>query len=278
MKNMGSVDYKSLRRTALRNRLKILNMVHDGASGHLGGALSACDIITYLGECVIDYKDKERDRFILSKGHAVAALYAEFNELGIIRDEELSSFRIIGSRLPGHTNREILPETDVTTGLLGQGLSYGVGMAFAKKLKCSRDIVYVMIGDGETHEGQIWEALMEAGHFKLDNLVLFIDRNGLCSHQPVENVISIEPLKDRLESFGWFVKDINGHSMEEIDSTVTMLKSQYGKPKCIIAHTVKGKGISFMENDGLWHRNIPTEEQYTKAKKELEAKIGEKYE
>ncbi|SEA52419.1 transketolase [Pseudobutyrivibrio sp. ACV-2] len=274
MKKILNVNYDDLRATALKNRLKILNMVHDGASGHLGGALSACDIITYLGECIIDYDSDERDRFILSKGHAVTALYAELHELGIVKDEELHTFRKLNSRLSGHTNREKLPETDVTTGLLGQGLSYGVGMAFAKKLKKSRDTVYVMIGDGETHEGQIWEALMEAGHFKLDNLVLIIDRNGLCSHQPVENVISIEPLADRLESFGWFVKDINGHSMEEIDSAITSLQSQYGKPKCIIAHTVKGKGISFMENDGQWHRNIPTDEQYEIAKAELEAQIG----
>lgn len=227
-----------------------------------------------MGEYVIDYASEERDRFILSKGHAVTALYAELNELGIVKNEELCTFRQLNSRLSGHTNREKLPETEVTTGLLGQGLSYGVGIAFAKKLKKSKNTVYVMIGDGETHEGQIWEALMEAGHFKLDNVVLIIDRNGLCSHQPVENVISIEPLRERLESFGWFVKEINGHSMEEIDSAIMSLKSQFGKPKCIIAHTVKGKGISFMENDGQWHRGIPTEEQYTMAKKELEIQIG----
>ena len=261
MKQSLNINYDDLRTTALRNRLKILNMIHDGASGHLGGALSACDIVTYLGEYVIDYASEKRDRFILSKGHAVTALYAELNELGIVKNEELCTFRQLNSRLSGHTNREKLPETEVTTGLLGQGLSYGVGIAFAKKLKKSKNTVYVMIGDGETHEGQIWEALMEAGHFKLDNVVLIIDRNGLCSHQPVENVISIEPLRERLESFGWFVKEINGHSMEEIDSAIMSLKSQFGKPKCIIAHTVKGKGISFMENDGQWHRGIPTEEQ-----------------
>ena len=274
MKQSLNINYDDLRTTALRNRLKILNMIHDGASGHLGGALSACDIVTYLGEYVIDYASEERDRFILSKGHAVTALYAELNELGIVKNEELCTFRQLNSRLSGHTNREKLPETEVTTGLLGLGLSYGVGIAFAKKLKKSKNTVYVMIGDGETHEGQIWEALMEAGHFKLDNVVLIIDRNGLCSHQPVENVISIEPLRERLESFGWFVKEINGHSMEEIDSAIMSLKSQFGKPKCIIAHTVKGKGISFMENDGQWHRGIPTEEQYTMAKKELEIQIG----
>ncbi len=274
MKKQTKIDFDYLRNIALKNRLKILEMVHDASSGHLGGSLSACDIITYLGEYVIDYEGNERDRFILSKGHSVPALYAELNELGIVRDDELSTFRRVGSRLSGHTNREKVPETEVTTGLLGEGVSYGVGMAMGKKLKGSKDTVYVMIGDGETHEGQIWEALMEAGHYKLDNLVLIIDRNGLCSHQPVENVISIEPLKERLESFGWFVKDINGHSMEEIDSAITSLKSQYGKPKCIIAHTVKGKGISFMENDGQWHRSIPSEEQYKLAKEELLEQIG----
>ena len=274
MKKHVKIDYDELRNKALINRIKILDMVHDASSGHLGGSLSACDIITYLGECVIDYGEKERDRFILSKGHSVPALYAELSELGYIKEEELSTFRKVGSRLSGHTNREKVPETEITTGLLGEGLSYGVGMAMGKKLKNSKDNVYVMIGDGETHEGQIWEALMEAGHYRLDNLVLIIDRNGLCSHQPVENVISIEPLKERLESFGWFVKDINGHSMEEIDSAVTSLKSQYGKPKCIIAHTVKGKGISFMENDGQWHRSIPSEEQYRMAREELVEQLG----
>ncbi|MDE5591017.1 MAG: transketolase [Acetatifactor sp.] len=277
MKNRQKIDYDELRHTAAKNRLKVLNMVYEGMSGHIGGSFSACDIITYLGEYVIDYKSEERDRFILSKGHAVPALYAELNELGIVHDDELSTFRKLNSRLSGHTNREKIPETDVTTGLLGQGLSYGVGMAFAKKLKKSKNTVYVMIGDGETHEGQIWEALMEASHFKLDNLILIIDRNGLCSHQPVEKVISIEPLKERLESFGWFVKDINGHSMEEIDAAFTSLKLQIGKPKCIIAHTTKGKGVSFMENDGQWHRSIPNESQYEMAKKELEEQIGEYY-
>lgn len=269
MKNIGAIDYDRLKKIANENRKKILDMVYSGGSGHVGGALSAVDIITYLGECVIDYDSNERDRFLLSKGHAVPALYAELHHLGYIRDEELLTFRKINSRLQGHTNRLRMPLTDVTTGLLGQGLSYGVGMAFSKKLKGSRDSVFVMIGDGEMHEGQIWEALMQAGHYKLDNLILIIDRNGLCSHQPVENVISIEPLRKRLEAFGWNVKEINGHNMEEIHSCVSGLYSQYGKPKCIIAHTVKGKGISFMENNGRWHRNVPDAKEYAAACEEL---------
>lgn len=269
MKEIMNINYDKLRTTANRNRIKILDMVYQGASGHVGGALSAVDVITYLGECVIDYEDKERDLFILSKGHAVPALYAELHELGYIEDTELATFRKINSRLQGHTNLLKLPQTDYTSGLLGQGLSYGVGIALAKKLKKSLKTVYVMIGDGEMHEGQIWEALMEAGHYKLDNLVLIIDRNGLCSHQPVENVISIEPLKDRLEAFGWNVKEIDGHSMEQIHSCITGLRSQYGKPKCIVSHTVKGKGISFMENNGKWHRSVPTKVEYQKAIEEL---------
>lgn len=269
MKNNNNVNLEAVRMTANRNRLKILDMVYAGGSGHVGGALSSVDIITYLGECVIDYSAEERDRFLLSKGHAVPALYAELHELGYIQDEELKTFRKINSRLQGHTNLIKMPQTDITSGLLGQGLSYGVGMALAKKLKKSNDSVYVMIGDGETHEGQIWEALMEAGHYKLDNLILIIDRNGLCSHQPVENVISIEPLKERLESFGWNVKEIDGHNMEQIHSCFAGLRSQYGKPKAIIAHTVKGKGVSFMENNGKWHRSIPTEAEYMRARQEL---------
>lgn len=244
-------------------------MVYAGGSGHIGGAFSSADIITYLGEYVIDYSKDERDRFILSKGHAVPALYAELCELGYVTSEELPTFRKINSRLQGHTNLQKLPLSDITTGLLGQGLSYGVGIAFGKRLKKSMSTVYVMIGDGETHEGQIWEALMEAGHYKLDNLVLIIDRNGLCSHQPVEHVMSIEPLRDRLESFGWNVKEIDGHNMEQIDSCITSLSAQYGKPKCIIAHTVKGKGVSFMENNGKWHRSVPTQEEYEAARQEI---------
>lgn len=269
MKEIMTVNYNQLREKANKNRIKILDMVYQGDSGHLGGALSAVDMITYLGECVIEYENKNRDRFILSKGHAVAALYAELHELGFIQDIELQTFRKIDSRLQGHTNLLKLPQTDYTSGLLGQGLSYGVGMALAKKLKKSEKTIYVMVGDGEMHEGQIWEALMEAGHYKLDNLVLIIDRNGFCSHQPVENVISIEPLKERIESFGWNVKEIDGHSMEQIHSCITSLSSQYGKPKCVISHTVKGKGISFMENNGKWHRAIPRQEEYQRARDEL---------
>lgn len=269
MKDVTYINYEKLRMVSNKNRIKILDMVHGGGSGHVGGALSAVDVITYLGEYVIDYEKDERDRFILSKGHAVTALYAELHELGYISDNELPCFRRINSRLQGHTNLLKFPQTDFTSGLLGQGLSYGVGMALAKKLKKSHDTVYVMSGDGEMHEGQIWEALMEAGHYKLDNLVFIIDRNGFCSHQPVENVISIEPLKDRLEAFGWNVKEIDGHNMEQIHSCITSLQSQYGKPKCVISHTVKGKGVSFMENNGKWHRSIPTEEEYKKARAEL---------
>lgn len=268
------INFDELRTLADKNRIKILDMVYHGASGHVGGALSAVDIITYLGECVIDYGSEERDRFVLSKGHAVPALYAELHELGYIKDDELQTFRKINSRLQGHTNLLKLPQTDYTSGLLGQGLSYGVGMALAQKLKKTQKNIYVMIGDGEMHEGQIWEALMEAGHYKLDNLILIIDRNGLCSHQPVENVISIEPLKERLESFGWNVKEIDGHSMEQIHSCITSLYSQYGKPKCIVSHTVKGKGITFMENNGKWHRSVPTDEEYQKAMEELMGKRG----
>ena len=263
------INYNKLRAIANRNRIKILDMVYLGGSGHVGGALSAIDMITYLGERVIDYRAEDRDRFILSKGHAVPALYAELHELGFIQEDEFKTFRRINSRLQGHTNIMKLPESDITTGLLGQGLSYGVGIAFGKRLKGSKSTTYVMIGDGETHEGQIWEAMMEAGHYKLDNLVLIIDRNGLCSHQPVENVISIEPLKDKLEAFGWNVKEIDGNNMEQIDSCITGLKSQFGKPKCIISHTVKGKGVSFMENNGKWHRSIPSKEEYEAARQEL---------
>ena len=266
-------DLLELQKIANENRVKILDMVFESGSGHVGGAFSANEIVTYVCCHEIDYRDSDRDKFILSKGHAVPALYAVLHTKGIVKDEELLQFRKINSRLQGHTNLLKLPETDVTTGLLGQGLSYGVGMAFGKKLKKSRHFVYVMTGDGELHEGQIWEALMEAGHYKLDNLILIIDRTGLCSHQPVENVISVEPLQERLEAFGWYVTHINGHSMEQIDSAITSLKSMYGRPKCIIAHTIKGKGVSFMENNGKWHRSVPNKEEYELAREELLQKV-----
>lgn len=260
---------------ATKNRIKILDMIHAGQSGHVGGAFSACDIITYLGINEIAYGQEDRSRFLLSKGHAVTALYAVLHELGRISDDELSGFRCINSRLQGHTNLLKIPDTDYTSGLLGQGLSYGVGMALAKKLKKEKNMVYVMIGDGEMHEGQIWEALMEAGHYRLDNLVLIIDRNGLCSHQPVEKVMSIEPIDERLSAFGWYVTEMDGHNMEEIGSTFRRLKATYGKPKCIIAHTIKGKGVDFMENEGCWHREIPNEEEYVAAKKQLQDELEE---
>ena len=166
MRDANNIDYNQLQRVADKNRIKILDMVYAGGSGHIGGALSAIDIITYLGEFVIDYDHQDRDRFILSKGHAVPALYAELHELGYISNDELNSFRKINSRLQGHTNFLKFPQTDYTSGLLGQGLSYGVGMALAKKLKKSSRMIYVIIGDGEMHEVQVWEALMESGHYK----------------------------------------------------------------------------------------------------------------
>lgn len=259
-----------LQKIANQNRIKILDMIYNANSGHIGGALSAVDIITYICECIIDYKSYERDRFLLSKGHAVAALYAEFNNLGIIKDNELIQFRALNSRLQGHTSIKYIPEVDITTGLLGQGLSYGVGMAIAKKIKKSDNMIYVMTGDGELHEGQIWEAMMEASHYKLDNLVLIIDRNKLCSHQNVENVISLEPLDKRIEAFGWDIFTIyNGHSMNNIHEAFQWAQNKNKKPKCLIANTIKGKGISFMENIGKWHRSIPSQDEYLNARKEL---------
>lgn len=270
MKDIKDIDYDELQKLANGNRVKILDMVFSANSGHIGGAFSAIDIITYLGEYVIDYgSGADRDRFLLSKGHAVPALYAELNALGIVKNDELRNFRKINSRLQGHTNVLSIPETDITTGLLGQGLSYGVGMALAKRLKGSASTVYVMTGDGEMHEGQVWEALMEAGHYKLDNLVLIIDRNNLCSHQLVENVMSIEPLGERIRAFGWYVQDIDGHNMMEVSNSIQGLRARNGKPKCIVAHTIKGKGVSFMENNGKWHRSVPSKEEYVYARKEL---------
>lgn len=278
MNNLKNLSFTDLKIIANKNRVKILDMVYSAKSGHLGGALSAVDIITYVCEFIIDYKSSERDRFLLSKGHAVAALYAEFNNLGIIKDAELMQFRALNSRLQGHTSIRYIPEVDITTGLLGQGLSYGVGMAIAKKIKKNSNIVYVMTGDGELHEGQIWEAMMEASHYNLDNLVLIVDRNKLCSDKNVEKVINIEPLNKRISSFGWDVMSIDdGNDMKQIHEAFEYIKSKNKKPKCLIANTIKGKGVSFMENIGKWHRNIPSYEEYIVAKQELTSFIKEEY-
>lgn len=259
---------------AQQNRIKILDMVYEAQSGHIGGSFSAIDIVTYLFSERIDCKVEPRDRFILSKGHSVPAVYAMLHTLGYVKDEEMHTFRKLNSRLQGHTNVLYMPLTDVTTGLLGQGLSYGVGMALGKRVRHDPHNVYVMTGDGELHEGQNWEAIMEAAHYHLDNLVWIVDHNMLCSHQLVEKTMNIEPLPGKISAFGWHVTEIDGHNFKQIEHAFTEADGVTGMPKCIIAHTKKGNGVSFMTGNGKWHRNTPNDEEYKAAMVELQASLA----
>jgi len=254
---------------ALKNRNTIIDMIYTAKAGHPGGSLSAIDLMTYLYETDIDLAATERSRFVMSKGHAVPALYAILYDKGIIKEEELGTFRTINSRLQGHTHVVDLPETDASTGLLGQGLSIGVGMALGKRAKGSPKNVYVMVGDGELHEGQNWEALMEGAQYHLDRLVLIIDHNNLSSKAPIPQVMNIEPLAEKLRAFNWHVEEIDGHDFYEIIDCFERLACIGDRPKCIISHTVKGKGVSFMENNPKWHSSALTDEEYKTAKAEL---------
>ena len=244
-------------------------MIYYGNSGHPGGSLSIIDILTYIYEKVVDLNSPDKDRVILSKGHATPAIYAVFNHLGYISDDELYTFRKINSRLQGHPVTSTISELDATTGLLGQGLSIGVGMALGKKLNNDIHRVYVILGDGEMHEGQVWEALMEGSHYKLDNLIAIIDYNKLSSLGNVNEVMNLSSLDKKLESFGWNAIEIDGHSFKEIAGAFDKAKQVFNKPTAIIAHTIKGKGISFMENNPLWHSRSLSDKEYKDAITEL---------
>ncbi len=256
-------------------RKHVIEMVYAAGSGHPGGSLSATDILVTLYFHVMNYEPKnpyweERDRFVLSKGHAAPALYATLAELGVFPVEELLTLRKIGSRLQGHPDMRKLPGIEASTGSLGQGLSIANGMALAAKLDRKLYNVFVMLGDGELGEGQIWEAAMFASHYKLDNLVGFIDRNRLQIDGETEKVMSLEPIIEKWRAFGWEVKEINGHDFEEIIDAVEWAKDVKGGPAMIIAHTIKGKGVSFMEGSVHFHGKPPNDEEYRIAIKELE--------
>ncbi|MCP1223571.1 transketolase [Sebaldella sp. S0638] len=261
----------TLKEEAKKNRKKILEMVYRANAGHPGGSLSVIDILTAIYANEIDFNSAERSRVVLSKGHATPALYAVLNELGFIEDSEFNTFRKVNSRLQGHPDKNKIPEIDANTGLLGQGLSIGVGMALGKKLKKDQNKVYVILGDGELHEGQVWEALMSAPHYKLDNLVAILDYNRLSSKDDVNKVMNLEPINDKIKAFNWELMEINGHSMEEITDAIEKAKGVKGKPVFIIADTVKGKGVSFMENNPKWHSGGLSDEEYKTGIEEIEA-------
>ena len=267
-------NYEELKSIASILRIDIIKMLEKSQSGHPGGSLSACEILTalYFKEMNIDPKNphwEDRDRFVLSKGHAAPVLYAALAERGYFPKEELNSLRKINSMLQGHPDMKGTPGVDMTTGSLGQGLSAASGMALAGKIDKKDYRVYALVGDGEVQEGIIWEAAMSAAHYKLDNLTVFMDHNGLQIDGKNEDVMNIEPIDEKFKSFGWHVIKIDGHNFEEIFAALEEAKNTKGKPTMIIASTVKGKGVSFMENQAGWHGKAPSSEQAQQALEEL---------
>lgn len=268
-----------LQRTALEVRKSILKSVHAAKSGHPGGSLSAADILTYLyfEEMDIDPENprrEDRDRFVLSKGHAAPVLYAVLAERGYFPKEDLMQLRKQGSYLQGHPDMKHIPGIDMSTGSLGQGISAAAGIALAEKLKGKDGRVYVMVGDGELQEGQVWEAAMLAGHRRLDNLVVIVDNNNLQIDGTVEEVNSPYPIDKKFEAFQFHTVAVDGHDFEDIRKAFHEACSTKGRPTALIAGTVKGKGVSFMENQCGWHGKAPDDSQFQQAISELE-KAGE---
>lgn len=263
-----------LQERARQIRLDTLKTIFKVGSGHPGGALSIAELLAVLYFDEMNIRPEEpgwadRDRFILSKGHASTALYAVLAERGYYPVEELATMRQYGSRLQGHPDMELTPGVDMSSGSLGQGLSIGSGMALAAKLQKKDWRVYVLLGDGECEEGQVWEAAMTAPRRQLDNLVAIVDVNGLQINGRTDNVSTLEPLEDKFRDFGWHVLSIDGHDIPSIRQAFRQSREHKGQPTAIIAHTVKGKGVSFMENSAAWHSGHPNEEQYRKALQEL---------
>ncbi len=267
-------DISVLEKKAKGYRKKILEMIYKANAGHPGGSLSVIDILTVIFSQEIDFDSEERSKVVLSKGHTVPALYAVLNEYGFVKNEEMDTFRKVNSRLQGHPDRNKIPQIDANTGLLGQGLSIGIGMAMAKKLKGDKNRVYVILGDGELHEGQVWEGLMSAPHYKLDNLTAILDYNKLSSKDNVNKIMNLEPLKDKIKAFNWEVIEIDGHNMKEISEAIEKAKKNEGNPVFIIANTVKGKGVSFMENNPKWHSGGITDAEYEKAISDIDSLGG----
>ena len=269
---------KDLSVMAYKARLLAVEAVHRAASGHPGGSLSCADALTalYFNEMKVDPtnpKWPERDRFVLSKGHCAPALYAVLALRGFFPVEDLQLLRSIKSHLSGHPDMKHVPGVDMSTGSLGQGLSTAVGMAMAAKIENKDYRTYAICGDGEIAEGQIWEAIMAAAKWHLDNLCAFIDINGLQIDGKTSDVMPTEPVDKKLEAFGWHVVKIDGHNMEQILAALSEARSVAGKPTAILMATVKGKGVSYMENQAGWHGKAPNAEEFAIAKAELEAKI-----
>ncbi len=266
---------KEFRKKATIIRKHIIEEVYNAGSGHPGGSLSCTDILTvlYFHEMNVDPGNprwEDRDRFVLSKGHCAPALYATLAEKGFFPREDLVTLRHADSYLEGHPNMNTVPGVDMSTGSLGQGISAAVGMALAGKLDRKDYRVYALLGDGELQEGQVWEALMAAAHYKLDNLVAFLDHNGLQIDGKITEVMSPEVVEDKFRAFGWKVINVNGHDYVQIMEALAEARKTKGKPVMIVADTIKGKGVSFMENAAGWHGSAPNKEQRDRAIAELD--------
>jgi len=266
---------KELNLKAVAVRKAIIEMTYRARSGHPGGSLSATDAIValyfhHMRHNPKNPKDPDRDRFILSKGHAAPALYAVLAECGYFDKKELLKLREVGSMLQGHPANTRTPGVEVSTGSLGQGLSFGIGVALAGKLDNKDYNIYVLIGDGESEEGQVWEAAASASHHKLDNLTVLLDRNMLQIDGCTEDIVALESIRERWRAFGWYVIEIDGHNMSQILEALHKADEYKGKPTMIIMSTIKGKGVSFMENNVDFHGKAPNDEEYKIAMKELE--------
>ena len=265
-------DIKELEKLANENRKRIINMIYKAKSGLSGGSLSIIDMLTAIYEIDVNFNENPRSRVVLSKGHTVPAQYAILNSKGIIKDEEMSTLRKINSRLQGHPSIKDIPEVDATTGLLGQGLSIAVGMAIAKRNKNDNHHVYAIVGDGEMQEGQIWEAMMQAAHYKLNNLILIIEYNKLSAYGDVNQSMNLEPLKQKVEAFNFHTIGIDGNNMKQVVNALYESYEVKDKPIAIICNTIKGKGVSFMENNPKWHNAEISDEEYKIAMQDLENK------
>lgn len=273
---MDTARVDQLKKIANSVRKDIVTQVYSASSGHPGGSLSIADVLTYLyfekmNVRTDDPKWDDRDRFVLSKGHASPALYAVLAAKGFFPKDELVKFRNIESFLQGHPDMKHTPGVDMSSGSLGMGISAACGMALGAKHQKKSYKVYSILGDGEIAEGQVWEAAMFSAHYKLDNLCIFVDRNGLQIDGETKKVMNSDPLDEKFAAFGWNVQVIDGHNFDQIDKAVANAEACKGKPSAIIMNTVKGKGVSFMENNAGWHGAAPNAEQYAQAMADLDA-------
>jgi transketolase len=282
MSEPKNISPAQLQHIANECRIEIIKMIEKAKSGHPGGSLSVIDILVtlFFSEMKTDPKNpnwEDRDRMILSKGHGVPALYAVLAKLEAIPTEELSGLRTINSRIQGHPDRVLLPFVEASTGSLGQGLSIAQGVALALKSDRNPARVFCVMGDGETQEGQVWEAAMSAGKFRLNNLVAFLDNNNGQIDGHVTEVMDLAPIADKWRSFGWVVHEIDGHDFSALQKSLETARSEREHPTMIVAHTIKGKGVSFMENDVGWHGVAPSPEQAKKAIAEISEKMKEQH-